>query len=201
MRYPAPGCAGLAHRITELLGGDTALSMDWGLDHGTWSVLHHLRPRADCPVIQLSIDRRLAPAAHLDVGGAMAPIRDEGVLIMGSGNITHNLRDAIARYSTGNTATPEPAARFDEAVAQAIQQRDASYPVRALDTDDGCWSHPTADHYLPLLYAFGASNDGDAARFPITGFDLGSLSMRSVMFGGVQVMFSDGVAGALSSFR
>jgi 4,5-DOPA dioxygenase extradiol len=184
MQYPAPGDAALARRTAELIGAERAsLRTDWGLDHGTWSVLHHMRPAADCPVVQLSIDSRLPPAGHLAIARTLAPLRDEGVLILGSGNATHNLRHAMRNYQTGDRTTPPWAASFDADVARAAEQHDAQFFVRAIESDSGRMSHPTIDHYLPLVYAVGASDAKDPVSFPITGFDAGSLSMRSVQFG------------------
>jgi 4,5-DOPA dioxygenase extradiol len=183
VQYPASGDPALARRAVALVGEKrAALSAEWGLDHGTWTVLVHLRPAADCPVVQLSIDGRLAPAEHLAIGRALAPLRDEGVLILGSGNITHNLGHAFAAWRRGDQATPDWARSFDDEVAGALAARDPRRLARALESEEGRLSHPTPDHYLPLLYAAGAAGD-DAARFPITGFDMGSLSMRSVLFG------------------
>ena len=170
--------------MVGLLGEARAsVGSDWGLDHGTWSVLIHLHPAADVPVVQLSLDGRLAPAEHLALGRALAPLRDEGVLIMGSGNVTHNLRHAFGAMQTGETATPAWASAFDAEVARAVEQRDGAWLVKALGTPEGQRSHPSPDHYLPLLYAVGASDPAEAVRFPITGFDLASLSMRSVLLG------------------
>jgi len=183
MQYPAPGDPELARRVAALVGRGASVRLDWGLDHGTWSVLHHLFPRADVPVVQLAIDERLPPAHHLDLGRSLAPLRDEGVLVMGSGNLTHNLRAALTAVRAGDTATPEWARRFDADAARAVEEHDASWLVGALDSDRGRLSHPTPDHYLPLLYVVGASSAADATRFPVTGFDLGSLSMRSVLLG------------------
>lgn len=182
--YPAPGDAKLAERIRTLLAAhDASTRSDWGLDHGTWSVLVHARPQADCPVLQLSIDSRLPPAKHIEIGKALRPLRDEGVLIMGSGNIVHNLRDAFTNMRQGRTQTPAWALEFDRAVATALEQRDEKYLAQALDSEVGRYAHPTAEHYLPLLYSFGASSSDEEVRYPITGFDAGSLSMRSVAFG------------------
>jgi 4,5-DOPA dioxygenase extradiol len=184
VEYPAPGDVALARRVVALLGRDRAsLRTDWGIDHGTWAVLVHLFPGADCPVVQLSIDHQLAPAAHLAIGRALAPLREEGVLLMGSGNITHNLRHAMATYRTGNTATPPWAQAFDSDVARAAEQHDGDFLARVVATDNGRMSHPTLDHYLPVLYAAGAAGTGDPVRFPLTGFDLGSLSMRAILYG------------------
>jgi 4,5-DOPA dioxygenase extradiol len=182
-RYPAPGSPALARRVCTLIDG-AAPSSAWGLDHGTWSVLRHLRPAADCPVVQLSVDAWLDPAGHLALARALAPLRRDGILIMGSGNITHNLRWLRDAAQTGDPlTTPDWAARFDRDVAQALTQRDHTYLARALQTDDGARSHPTPDHYLPLLYAVGAASPDEAPSFPITGFDLGMFSMRAVRFG------------------
>ncbi|WP_248343325.1 4,5-DOPA-extradiol-dioxygenase [Anaeromyxobacter paludicola] len=184
VQYPAPGDVALARRAAALLAGRGAsLTTGWGLDHGTWSVLVHLRPAADVPVVQLSIDARLEPAEHLALGRALAPLRDEGVLVLGSGNIVHNLRHAFTAHARGETATPEWARTFDEEIASALSRLDGDALVRLLDTDEGRMSAPTPDHFLPLLYVAGASAETDAVRFPIEGFDWGSLSMRAALLG------------------
>lgn len=181
MRYPAPGDPALAARAASLTGGSAADGR--GLDHGTWSVLHRMFPRADVPVVQLSLDIRATPAEHLALGRALAPLRDDGVLILASGNLTHDLRDAFSRMRRGDPATPDWAARFDEDVSRALEARDEAWLVGAPGTPEGRRAHPTAEHYLPILYAAGAADAQDAVTFPATGFDLGSLSMRCVLFG------------------
>jgi 4,5-DOPA dioxygenase extradiol len=184
VKYPAPGDPALARRVVSLVGEErAALSLRWGLDHGTWSVLVHLRPAADLPVVQLSLDGRLPAAEHLALGRALAPLRDEGVLILGSGNVVHNLRHAFTAMQGGITTPPDWARAFDQRVAEALTRRDHDALVRALDDDTGRLSHPTPDHYLPILYAAGASAPEDAVRFPTEGFDLSSISMRSVVYG------------------
>ena len=180
MRYPAPGEPSLARRAAALTGGSAADGR--GLDHGTWAVLHRMYPGADVPVVQLSLDVRLEPREHLALGRALAPLRDERVLVLASGNLTHDLRDAFARLRTGNLETPDWAARFDADAERALAARDEAWLVRALETPEGRRAHPSAEHWLPVLYAFGASDARDRASFPVTGFDLGSLSMRSVLF-------------------
>ncbi|HQR29485.1 MAG TPA: 4,5-DOPA dioxygenase extradiol [Anaeromyxobacteraceae bacterium] len=184
IEYPAPGDPALARRAVSLVGEQrAALRGDWGLDHGTWSVLLHAYPAADVPVVQLSIDGRLPPAEHLAIGRRLAPLRDEGVLLLGSGNVTHNLRLAFTAMRTGERSTPDWARRFDADVARAVADHDHAFLVRAPESDDGRLSHPTPDHYLPLLYVAGASQPGEPVGFPIEGFDLGSLSMRSILIG------------------
>ena len=184
VQYPAPGDPELAQRVVRLVGEQRAsLSAEWGLDHGTWSVLVHLQPAADVPVVQLSLDGRLPAAEHLAIGRALAPLRDEGVLILGSGNVVHNLRHAFSSLHRGDARTPDWARTFDAETARALSRHDHDALVRALAGDAGRLAHPTPDHYLPLLYAAGASAREDAVRFPIEGFDMASLSMRSVIFG------------------
>jgi 4,5-DOPA dioxygenase extradiol len=183
VQYPARGNPALATGVANLVGREKAsVSLDWGLDHGAWSVLCHLRPAADCPVVQLSIDEHASPSRHVEIGRALAPLREEGVLILGSGNIVHNLGDAMGRMRSGELSTPPWASEFDGAVVRALEARDPAELARLIETPEGRKAHPSPDHYLPLLYAAGAASE-DPVSFPITGFDLGSLSMRSVVFG------------------
>jgi 4,5-DOPA dioxygenase extradiol len=119
----------------------------------------------------------------LETGRALAPLREEGVLILASGNLTHNLRMAFQAMASGATETPDWARRFDESAARALLARDHESLVRAPEGPDGRLAHPTLDHYLPLLHAAGASSAADEVSFPIQGFDLGSLSMRAVRWG------------------
>lgn len=183
--YPAPGKLDLAKRVRTLLGEErAALASDWGLDHGTWSVLHWMFPEADIPVVQLSIDQRLDPRRHYELGRSLAELREEGVLVLGSGNVVHNLRDAFGRMRTGSRETPDWARRFDDAVKRGMTERDTE-ALLALwpDSDDGRSAHPSPDHWLPMLYVYGATDDRDRVRFPTEGFDMGSISMRNALFG------------------
>lgn len=141
-------------------------------------------PEADVPVIQLSIDRRLDMRGHFELGRALASLREEGVLIMGSGNVVHNLRDAILRTQAGSSETPAWARRFDSMVGEILTRRDSSALLAAWsETDDGRIANPYPDHWIPMIYAYGATDDRDSVRFPMEGFDLGSISMRSAIFG------------------
>jgi len=182
--YPAVGNVDLAARVRSLIGEERAsLDSSWGFDHGTWSVLHWMFPHADVPVIQLSIDRRLPMRAHYDLATTLAPLRDEGVLILGSGNVTHNLSDAMRRMHSRDPSTPDWAARFDDTVKRATAQHETDTLVGLWDGPDGRLAHPSPDHWIPMLYAYGASDEKDRVRCPVEGFDAGSLSMRNIVFG------------------
>lgn len=184
IEYPAPGHRDLAKRVRQILAAQKAdLRQDWGLDHGTWSVLLHMYPDAKVPVVQLSIDMRLDARSHFELAQSLRELRGDGVLVLGSGNLTHNLRDAFTRMQNGDTTTPEWARNFDTATVTALQQRDSKNLLELWPSPDGRRAHPTPDHWWPLLYAAGASDDRDAVSFPIEGWDLGSLSMRAVRFG------------------
>lgn len=185
MQYPASGDPQLAARLRDLLGEVNVLPSDeWGLDHGIWTILHWMYPAADIPVIQLSMDRGLDVVGHYQLGKLLRPLREQGVLIMASGNITHNLADAFTQMRQGTAVTPDWARRFDEAVKHSLLNHDHDHLLSIYpDEADAQIAHPTAEHWLPLLYAAGAADRTDEVRFPIEGFDVGSLSMRSVQFG------------------
>ena len=181
--YPAPGSPELAGRVAELLGGDVILDTDrWGLDHGTWSVLCHAFPDADTPVVQLSIDETQPAEWHYSFARALSPLRDEGVLIIGSGNLVHNLHT----YAWGKQEV-EPfgwALRF-EAAARELMLSGNHDPLINYESmgKDALLSAPTPDHYLPLLYVLAQQSDGDSVTFPVEGFDGGSISMTTVRIG------------------
>lgn len=184
VEYPAPGDPQLASQVRDLFADHhAAISNDWGLDHGSWSILCRMYPQADIPVVQLSMDRSLSVAQHFRLGQLLSPLRDEGVLIFASGNLTHNLRDAFSQMHRGSSITPEWASRFDESVRKAVLQHDVATLMQIHASEDGRLAHPTAEHWLPLIYALAAANENDPVRFPIEGFDWGSLSMRSIIWG------------------
>lgn len=183
MTYPSPGDPELAKRVVQLMGQNrSSISYEWGIDHGSWSVLQHLFPKADCPVVQLSIHSHIPEKEHCNLGRALSPLRDEGILIIASGNIVHNLHDAFSRYRIGDFTTPHWAIEFDQIISQAIEEHDHETLIHAIEIRDGKRAHPTSDHYLPLLYVVGATDQQDRITFPITGFDMGSLSMRAVLW-------------------
>jgi len=183
VRYPAPGDPGLARTVQKMLAPlPVTLDDSWGLDHGTWSVLRHVAPRADVPIVQLSIDESQPPSFHFEIGRKLAPLRGEGVLIVGSGNLVHNLH----AYAWGQHM-PEPydwATRF-EAEARGLLLSGESKPLIEYEGlgREALLSIPTPDHYLPLLYVIGTRQQDDVVTFPVEGVDGGSISMLSVQVG------------------
>lgn len=181
VRYPAPGDAALARRVQQLLAPIPAeLSTEWGLDHGTWSVLCHVYPQADVPVVQLSIDATRPALFHFEVGRRLAPLREEGVLILGSGNVVHNLSAYAPRDDAPALSW---ASRFESTVRELIQAGDyAPLTDYAELGRDALLSIPTPEHYLPLLYVLGAGAEAGTGKisFPVTGIDGGSVSMLAI---------------------
>ncbi len=180
VRYPAPGAPDLAARVRELLApAQVAADLDWGLDHGAWSVLCRMYPAADIPVVQLSLDRGRTFAEHHALARSLRPLREEGVLIVGSGNIVHNLR----RLRWTDEAF-DWARDFDARIAAAIatDNIDSLLEPAKLGGEQAL-AIPTPEHYLPLLYVLGVRDAGEQARFFNARVTLGSISMRSVSFG------------------
>lgn len=183
VQYPAPGDPELARRVQHMLAPvPVKLDPSWGLHHGTWSVLRHAYPDADVPVVQLSIDETQPASCHFELGRKLAPLRDERVLIVGSGNLVHNLH----AYAWGQHM-PSPydwAVRFETTAKEMMLAREyqalVSYEKLGRDV---LLSIPTPDHYLPLLYVLAASQSGDAVTFPVAGVDGGSVSMLTVRAG------------------
>jgi len=183
VRYPAPGDPDVAAEVAALLApAEVGLDARWGLDHGTWSVLVHAFPAADVPVVQVSIDETRPPAWHYELGRRLRPLRGEGILLIGSGNLVHNLH----AYAWGrHAAAPfEWAVRF-EARARALMRAGDHEPLVAYESlgEDALLSAPTPDHYLPLLYVLGARAEGEDVTFPVEGIDGGSVSMLTAAFG------------------
>jgi 4,5-DOPA dioxygenase extradiol len=182
VQYPAPGDPELAQHVRELLKPiDVGLDQEWGLDHGTWSVLCHVFPNANVPIVQLSINETEPPQFHFELGKRLRPLRDEGILIAGSGNLVHNLHT----YAWGRHM-PEPydwAVRF-EMTARELMQNGNFEPLINYETlgRDALLSIPTPDHYIPLLYILGAARPNDTLSFPVEGVDGGSISMLAISF-------------------
>lgn len=177
VQYPAPGAPWLAERVAQLLApAPVRADQDWGLDHGTWAVLCHVWPGADVPVVQLSIDRTKPARFHYDLGKKLAPLRDEGVMIAGSGDVVHNLR--VARQG----APYDWAVTFNDRVKAAIEANHDEALI-APTGEDAALSIPTPEHYLPLLYALGARKPEEKPRFFTDVIDLGAASMLGVRWG------------------
>lgn len=184
VQYPAPGSPQLASRVRDLLS-PVSVELDvknWGLDHGTWSVLCHVFPEAGIPVVQLSIDETRPPEFHYELAKRLRPLRDEGVLIMGSGNIVHNLHT----YAWGKHDV-EPfdwAVRF-ETLARELLLAGNHAPLVNYETlgRDALLSAPTPDHYLPLIYVMAQRRGDEPVSFPVEGFDGGSISMLTIRIG------------------
>ena len=183
VNYPAPGHPELARRVQQLLAPTKVqLDQEWGLDHGTWSVLIHVFPNADVPVVQLSIDETATPKFHYQLANRLAPLRDEGVLIIGSGNIVHNLRLIDrSRVDVGFDWSE----RFDDAVNEALVHAPGEI-LRVTSHRDYWLAVPTPDHFIPLLYIAGLATEDEPARALVRGYALGSLSMSCYSVGAVE---------------
>ena len=178
--YPAPGSPEKARLVKELLP-EAVLDDTWGLDHASWAVLRHMWPVADVPVFELSLDVTAPPERHWEMGQRLTPLRDQGVLVVGSGNIVHSF--AGIDWEPG--AAPHPwAVEFDAWVADALIRGDGPALVDYEAAGRAArLSVPTNDHYLPLLYAAAMASPGERVTFPYTGIEMASMSMRCVRFG------------------
>src|SRR5438309_2632299 len=188
VQYPAPGDPNLARRVQDLLAPvPVSLDNSWGLDHGTWSVLRHVYPNADVPVVQLSIDETQPASFHFEIGRKLAPLRGENVLIVGSGNLVHNLH----AYAWGRHA-PEPydwAISFETRIRELLLAGEYK-PLLNYEHQLGSEAElavPTPDHYLPLLYVAGSRIQSESLTFPVEGVDGGSVSMLAVQWADKQL--------------
>lgn len=182
-QYPAKGSPELAQQVKKLLSPlSVELDDSWGLDHGTWTVLRHIFPNADVPVIQLSIDRTKPPAFHYELGRRLTSLRDEGILVIGSGNIVHNLREYL--WENSSVQPFDWAVRFENRMREFMRTgEDANVIAYEALGEDALLSVPTPDHFLPLLYVLGLRREGEQVSFPVEGFDGGAMSMLSVQVG------------------
>ncbi len=180
-RYPARGDAELASQVAQLLAPTSVvLDQGWGLDHGTWSILAHVYPDADVPVVQLSIDATLTPDHHVELARRLAPLREQGVLIMGSGNVVHNL--GVMNWQSGAPAYPWADA-FNEAIKAAVLARDLDTLVNYRRLSGAAESVPTAEHFLPLLYIAALMTPDDPVTVLVDGVEGSSITMQSVQIG------------------
>ena len=182
LRYPAPGAPEVAKRAQALLkdaGFTAAIDGCRGLDHGAWSPLLYMYPQADIPVVQISVQPELGPQHHVNVGKAVRPLADEGVLIIGSGHMTHNLRD----WSRGQGAPAPYAREFQAWVFDKLKEKDVAslvdYRSRA---QHGVRAHPTDEHFLPLFFALGAASDKAKPERVYDAIDSGVLAMDAYVF-------------------
>jgi 4,5-DOPA dioxygenase extradiol len=178
MRYPAPGAPALADRVEELVSPHApVVRADRPVDHGAWVPLAHMFPEHDLPVLQISMPMDMTEEELYELGGELSPLRDGGVFILATGNLVHDLRHADF---AGDSAPPAYAVAFDGWVRTALEHRDD----RALEdwreaAPDALRSHPSAEHYRPLLVAAGAARS-DTARFPVEGFEHATIARRCV---------------------
>ena len=180
IKYPAPGAPWLAELIAERVPNVKLDQENWGFDHGSWAILKYLYPEANVPVIQLSYDPSMPPEHHYELGKQLAFVRDHQVLIVGSGNLVHNLRKIVWKADAPAFSW---ATEFDAWAAEKIKARDTQALIKDYAASDaGKLSVPTPDHYYPFLYVLGAASRKDQVSFPYTGLENGSISMRSVLY-------------------
>jgi 4,5-DOPA dioxygenase extradiol len=182
VQYPAPGAPDLARETAGLISSTKVVEDDqWGLDHGTWTVLRHMYPEANIPVYQISIDYSKSPEYHFKLAQELKALRKKGVLIMGSGNIVHNLRN----ISFSDTAKPfDWAVEFDAVVKEKIEQRNFEDLMHYERLGKAAMmSIPTNDHYLPLIYSLGLADKDEQINFTYEEIQNGSISMRSLQIG------------------
>jgi 4,5-DOPA dioxygenase extradiol len=183
VEYPAPGSPRLARRVQALLEPlPVTLDETWGLDHGTWSVLRHVYPAVDIPVVQLSIDATQPAAFHYEIGRRLAALREENVLLLGSGNLVHNLRRLD--WSFTMEGFYDWAGRFEKTAREMIEASEHRPLIEYQKLGpDARLAVPTPEHYFPLMHILGAQQRGEEASFPVEGADGGSLSMLAVKVG------------------
>lgn len=178
-QYSAPGAPEMSKITVDLLKEKTLIEQDfeWGLDHGTWAILKPMYPKAEIPVYQLSIDYSQPALFHYELGKELSKLRNKGVLIIGSGNIVHNLNE----LQQGRVAY-DWAKEFDTTIAQNITDRNFQAVIDFQKLGKlAKTAHPTYDHFLPLLYTLGATEKTDEISYFNDSFDMGSISMRSLL--------------------
>ena len=178
VKYPAKGDQELTRKVQALLGSSVAVNDDWGIDHGAWTVLVHMFPKADIPVIQLSVDGDISYAEEFALGQKLAALREEGYLIVGSGNVVHNLREVEWENAGGSAAT----LRFNDYITEAVLQGDTEKVIGFASHPDAAYAVPTPDHYLPLLVCLGAAGTDRAQVFDKI-CNLGSTAMTGYAWG------------------
>ena len=177
-KYPVKGSPELSGRVSALLGGKVSVNDDWGIDHGTWTVLCHMFPEADVPVVQLSVDGTLSPDEIYNLGKALSPLRDEGYLILASGNVVHNLR--LVEWDNPD-GSPHCLA-FNEAITEYVRNREDDRVIAYEYVPNAGYAAPTPEHFLPLLYMLGAA-EGEKPLVFNNHCELGAIAMTGYAFG------------------
>lgn len=178
VKYPVKGAAALSDRVLALLGDGVSVDNTWGIDHGTWTVLVHMFPDADIPVVQLSVDTAQPAEKLFEIGKKLAALRDEGYLIFGSGNVVHNLW----RVEWDNPDGTDMTKAFNAYIIDAVKNGDDNRVIHYENAPDAAYAVPTTEHYLPLVYCLGAA-DGDKAKVFNNVCNLGSMAMTGFVFG------------------
>lgn len=181
VKYDAKGDSELSDRVLELMGDDLAINNEWGIDHGAWSVLVHMFPKADIPVVQFSVNRKLYEYDIYEIGKKLEALRDEGYLIIGSGNVVHNL----ARVEWNNEGGSEKADKFDEDLKELVLAGDYTNLIKEIKKNENyIYAAPSKDHFFPLLYVLGAIGESDATKVTVFNSvrNLGAISMTSYLF-------------------
>lgn len=177
-KYPVKGDVALGERVTALLGHRVAVNNEWGIDHGTWTVLCHMFPDADIPVVQLSVDRTLGNNEIYEIGKLLAPLRDEGYLIFASGNTVHNLRLVDWNSSSGSEQT----IAFDNEIIELVSKRDDPAVMDYVKLRYSDYAVPTPEHFLPLIYCLGAA-EGETPTVFNKVRNLAAIAMTGFAFG------------------
>lgn len=177
VKYEPEGSMELTKEVESILGEEVSVNDTWGIDHGTWTVLVHMFPKADIPVVQLSVNRWMDAEESYEMGKKLASLRDKGYLLMGSGNVVHNLRMVEWDNKGGSPA----ADRFDAYIREAVEKREDEKVIHFENHPDAAYAVPTPDHYLPLLYVLGAS-EGEKPEVFNNVRDLGSMAMTGFAF-------------------
>lgn len=176
-KYPVKGEIALADRVIDLLGSRVSVNNDWGIDHGTWTVLCHMFPEADIPVVQLSVDATLSREQLYEIGQALSPLREEGCLIFASGNVVHNLR----RVEWDNPNGSPACVAFNDAITEYVLARNDKAVMAYEAVPHAAYAVPTPEHYLPLIYCLGAAEGETPAVFN-RHCELGAIAMTGFIF-------------------
>ncbi len=176
VKYPARGCAELSDAVLAIKELGAEVDNSWGIDHGTWTPLVHVFPDASIPIVQLSVNGAITPRQCYEIGQLLAPLRSQGYLVMGSGNVVHNLRRVNWESQQGS---PEAVA-FNQYITQAVERRDDEAVINYATHPDARYAVPTADHFLPLLYVLGSSSGRHVTTFN-NHLELDSMAMTGYL--------------------